>query len=68
MGEMTSAERVKTVIMGGEPDRVPVSAPVLPWALSQLYGRNSFMDSIRDPEKIAKAAVWLVRKWASMVL
>jgi uroporphyrinogen decarboxylase len=58
MAEMTSAERVKTVIMGGEPDRVPVSAPILPWALSQLYGRNSFMDSICDPEKIAKAAVW----------
>jgi uroporphyrinogen decarboxylase len=58
MAGMTSAEREMTVAMGGEPDRVPVSIMGLPWALEQLYGRNSFVDCVRDPEKLAKAAAW----------
>lgn len=58
MAEMTSAEREMIAVKGGEPDRVPVSVLGLSWALGQLYGRNSFMDCILDPEKLAKATIW----------
>ena len=62
MSSMTSTERVMAAAMGQEPDRVPVFGVFLDYAWAQLYGKNSFMDYCLDPEKTAKAMVWICKE------
>lgn len=62
MSSMTSAERVVAAAMGKEPDRVPVFGVFLDYAWGQLYGKDSFMDYCVDPEKTAKAMVWICKE------
>jgi uroporphyrinogen decarboxylase len=58
MGEMTSTERIMMAAVGQEPDRVPVCGVFVDYAWGQLFGKDSFLEYGRDPERVAKAMVW----------
>lgn len=62
MSKMTSIERIMISSQGKEPDRVPVAGPItIDWAWGQLYGKDSFMDIGKDPERLANCIVWLCK-------
>ena len=62
MAKMTSLQRLGTMAMGKEPDRVPYSLGAFDWSWAHLYGHDSFGDYGLDLEKEMKCMLWEMKE------